>query len=451
MPSGGDDPFRPPNATVLRPKPGAGKRTPPAAAPPPAPSPPSPRRPAPAGRAPAAPSPTPEPTPRFPGGQGLNPLVSAAVPLLLMVGGMRSSTIQGDVPALRRQALEEIRRFEENARAAGIANEVIIAGRYAICAALDEAVLSTPWGAHSDWAQQTLLNTLHREAYGGEKFFEMLDRIAQDPERRIDLIELQYLCIALGFTGKFSLLDQGGARLEAKQHETFQRIRTVRSPSEDELSLHWKGVEDKRNRLVRYLPWWVALAASLAVIAGTFFFFKYRLDAQAEPVYAGLAQIGTETETPAAAAGTAVPAGPTLRQLLADEESRGHLKIEENGNQTRILLIAPELFATGSATLDARYSATLHAVGAALEKIPGRVLIEGHTDDQRPRTLEFRDNYDLSRARAASVKKILSTEVRNPARLEIVAKGDSQPRYKPPSTPENRAKNRRVEIVHVRE
>jgi type VI secretion system protein ImpK len=367
-----------------------------------------------------------------------------------MVGGMRSSTIQGDVPALRRQALEEIRRFEENARAAGIANEVIIAGRYALCAALDESVLATPWGAHSDWAQQTLLNTLHREAYGGEKFFEMLDRIAQDPERRIDLIELQYLCIALGFTGKFSLLDQGGARLEAKQHETFQRIRTIRSPSEDELSLHWKGVEDRRNRLVRYLPWWVALAASLAVIAGTFFFFKYRLDAQAEPVYAGLAQIGTETE-PAATSATAVPAGPTLRQLLADEESRGHLKIEENGNQTRILLIAPELFATGSATLDARYSATLHAVGTALEKIPGRVLIEGHTDDQRPRTLEFRDNYDLSRARAASVRKILSTEVRNPARLEIVAKGDSQPRYKPPSTPENRAKNRRVEIVHVRE
>jgi len=115
------------------------------------------------------------------------------------------------------------------------------------------------------------------------------------------------------------------------------------------------------------------------------------------------------------------------------------------------MLIAPELFATGSATLDPRYSQILHTVGAALEKIPGRVLIEGHTDDLRPRTLEFRDNYDLSRARAASVRKILSTEVRNPARLEIVAKGDSQPRYQPPDTSENRSRNRRVEIVHVRE
>src|SRR6267378_2789051 len=194
MPSG-DDPFRPSNATVLRPKPGAGKR--PAAAPPPAPPPPS--APPPTFRRGSAPQPGPGPAAlrRLPG-QGLNPLVSAAVPLLLMAGGMRGSTIQGDVPALRRQALEEIRGFEESARAAGIANEVIIAGRYALCAALDEAVLATPWGAHSDWAQQTLLNTLHREAYGGEKFFEMLERIAQEPGLRIDLIELQYLCIALG-------------------------------------------------------------------------------------------------------------------------------------------------------------------------------------------------------------------------------------------------------------
>jgi type VI secretion system protein ImpK len=448
MPTGGsDDPFRPSNATVLRPKPGAGKRTPAAATPaPPAPAAPV-RRPAPAPGAGPLPG---DSVLRGTAGEGLNPLVTAAVPLLLMVGGMRSSTIQGDVPALRRQALEEIRRFEENARAAGIAQEVIIAGRYALCAALDEAVLATPWGAHSDWAQQTLLNALHREAYGGEKFFEMLERIAQDASRRIDLIELQYLCIALGFAGKFQVLEQGQTRLAQTQHDIFQRIRTVRSPSEPELSLHWRGVQDRRSRLVRYLPWWVALAASLAVVTGAYVFYKYRLDAQSDPIYAALAQIGTESPvvTPTA---TAVPAGPTLRQLLADEEAAGRVGIEENGAQTRVTLKAPELFATASASIDPRYNQTLHAIGAAIEKVPGRVLIEGHTDDQPVRSFAFGDNYALSRARAESVKKILSTEVRDPARLEIVGKGPSQPRYQPASAPENRVRNRRVEIIHVRE
>jgi type VI secretion system protein ImpK len=278
----------------------------------------------------------------------------------------------------------------------------------------------------------------------------MLERIAQDPVHRIDLIELQYLCIALGFAGKFQLLEHGQLRLAQTQHDIFQRIRTVRSPPEQELSLHWHGVRDQRHRLVRYLPWWVAVAAALAVITAAFGFFKYRLDSQADPIYAALAPIGTESAA-AAPASTAPAVGPTLRQLLTEEESSGRVRIEENGAETRITLIAPELFGTASATLDPRYGKTLHAIGVALEKVPGRVLIEGHTDDQPVRSFAFRDNYALSRARAESVKKILSTEVRNPARLEVVAKGPSQPRYTPASAPENRVRNRRVEIIHVRD
>ena len=63
----------------------------------------------------------------------------------------------------------------------GVANEIVLAARYVLCAALDEAVLSTPWGAQSEWAQHPLLVALHREAWGGEKFFEMLDRVSTDP------------------------------------------------------------------------------------------------------------------------------------------------------------------------------------------------------------------------------------------------------------------------------
>jgi type VI secretion system protein ImpK len=439
MANGDDDPFRPPNATVLRPRPG-GRR--PAAEPPP-----------PAAARPAAP-------PAGPGaevpalvralpGQGLNPLVAAAVPLLLMAGGLRGSTVPGDVPGLRRQALDEIRRFEERATASGVPNEVIIAGRYALCAAIDEAVLATPWGAHSDWAQQTLLNTLHREAYGGEKFFVMLERILQDPERRIDLIELQYTCVALGFAGKYQVEDGGQALLEDVLHQTHRRIRDVRSDPPPELSLRWRGVEDRRNRLVRYLPWWVVVAAAAAILSITFVIVKYRLDDRAAPVYAALGAIGTE------GFGTAAPvapaSGPTLRELLRDDEARGTLAIEEDGGRTRITLVGPELFAPASATVDPGFRATLHDIGAAIDRVPGRVLVEGHTDDQPLKSFGYHDNFDLSRERAASVARIMGADVHNAARIEIVGRGSAEPRYRPENLPENRARNRRVEIIHVRE
>ena len=97
----------------------------------------------------------------------------------------------------------------------------------------------------------------------------------------------------------------------------------MRSAPEQELSLRWHGVEDQRHRLVRYLPWWVALVAALAVITTTFVFFKHRLDNQADPIYATLASIGTETTAaaPATATPTGVPLAQTLRQLLADQVS----------------------------------------------------------------------------------------------------------------------------------
>ena len=94
-------------------------------------------------------------------GLGLSPLVRAASPLLLLAGQLRGTLSVPDVAGLRRHALEEIRRFEERARAAACPSEIVTAARYVLCAGLDEAVLSTPWGAQSEWAQQTLLVALH--------------------------------------------------------------------------------------------------------------------------------------------------------------------------------------------------------------------------------------------------------------------------------------------------
>ncbi len=170
-------------------------------------------------------------------------------------------------------ALEEIRRFEELARGAGIHNDVVLAARYVLCAALDESVLSTPWGAQSEWAQHPLLVALHREAWGGEKFFEMLDRISQDPARYLDLMELQYLALALGFAGKYQVQERGHERLAAIQQDLYRKIRNHRGQPQSELSLRWRGLEDRRNPLIRYVPWWVVGAAALAILTVAYTFY----------------------------------------------------------------------------------------------------------------------------------------------------------------------------------
>jgi type VI secretion system protein ImpK len=442
-----DDPFKPSDATVLRPRPGGGRRQP-GSVPPGgyvSPSAPEPATVGPRGGAYAEPVTS---SAQQWLGIGLSPLVRAASPLLLLAGQLRSTLSVPDVPGLRRHALEEIRRFEERARAAAVQSEVVMAARYALCAGLDEAVLSTPWGAQSEWAQQTLLVALHREAWGGEKFFEMLDRVSSDPARHMDLMELQYLCLAFGFSGKYQVANRGDARLSEVQHDLYQKIRAHRGVPQMDLSLRWRGLEDRRNPLIRYVPWWVVGAAALAIVTLTFVVAYARLGRAAAPVHTELANVGLEDFT---SPRPAVPLpGPTLKQLLAADEQAGAMTVEEDGGLTKITLLARDLFASGSASLNTRYNVTLQHIAAALNKVPGRVLVRGHTDDQPLTSLRYRDNFELSRERAVSVVKLLQPALNNPARLEWNGAGSSEPRYTPESTQENRARNRRVEIVHVR-
>jgi type VI secretion system protein ImpK len=430
-----DDPFNRPEATVLRPRPGAGRRGHPEARPQQAPSS--------FGEVEALPLET-----RDLLGIGLNPLVRAASPLLLLAGRLRSAISPMDVGGLRRYALDEIHRFEEHARTAGVSGDMVTAARYVLCAALDEAVLATPWGSQSEWAQHPLLVALHRETWGGEKFFEMLGRVSLDPAKYIDLMELQYLCLAFGFAGKYQVMDRGHEQLAGVQQTLYRKIRQHRDAPNDELSIRWRGLEDRRNPVIRYVPWWVVGAAALAVLAITFTVFYAGLARRTAPLHAELARIGLDDfATPVAAA---PQPGPTLKQLLAPEEQRGLLTAEEQSGRTVVTLLARDLFASGSATMGAGHDETIRRIALALNQTPGRVLVVGHTDDQPVRSLRYQDNFELSRERAVSVVRALEQTIDNKARISFTGVGASEPRYQPESAPENRARNRRVEIVHVR-
>jgi len=431
-----DDPFKPSDSTVMRPRPGAGRRG--------------------AGEtnviprsAPAAPrvDTAPVSAPEFLG-KGLSPLVQAASPLLMLTGQLRGTLAAPDVSTLRRHAMEEIRRFEERARASGISTDVVMAARYVLCAGVDEAVLSTPWGSQSEWRQQSLLVALHREAWGGEKFFDMLDRISEDPSRHIELLELQYLSMALGFAGKYHVQDRGHVRLDEIRHELSRKIREQRGVPQPDLSIRWRGLEDRRNPLIRYIPWWVVGAAALAILSLAFTIYYARLGTAASPAHAALAKIGSFDLAPRPDA--APVSGPTLKQLLAPDERNGTVSVEEEApGSSRVTILAPDLFASGSATLNAQHMAIVQRIADAVRQVPGRVMVEGHTDDQPIKSLRFRDNFELSRERAVSVATILQKALDNPGRVKWRGVGPSEPRYGPETGPDYRARNRRVEILHV--
>ncbi|WEN16898.1 type IVB secretion system protein IcmH/DotU [Rhodanobacter sp. AS-Z3] len=386
-------------------------------------------------------------------GGGLNALVQAASPLLLLAVQLRNSVSQPDAAHLREQVIAQVRQFESNAQAAGIAAQTITAARYVLCATLDESVMNTPWGQQSGWAAKTLLVVFHGESYGGEKFFIILDRLCADFSKHIDLIELMYICLALGFGGRYQIEADGRAKLADIQEELYRRLKSQRPPAVEELAPHWRGIEDRRNPLVRHVPLWVIVAAAACLLLGAFLYFFTRLNELSSPVSAQVVQIGLKTAVPPddALRRQAQPpvARKSLKQLLAPEEQAGALTVDEKPDGSALVrLNATAMFASGGTEVTDKQIPMLHAITAALNQVPGRVVVVGHTDDQPVHSLRFKDNYALSAERAKSVLQILSQGIDNAGRLESSGAGSSQPIALPPDLPANRARNRRVEILY---
>ncbi len=196
---------------------------------------------------------------------GLNPLINAASTLIAVFQKTRQSISHPDVGGLHQRLCDEIKLFEKKATEAGIRPEIVLSARYSLCAALDEIVLNTPWGSESAWPQRTLLSIFHNETSGGEKFFQLLDRMLEQPAENLYILELMYVLLSLGFEGKYRVIHRGRDTIEQLRDELFTTIRRQRGDYERSLSPSWQGLGKSRNSLAHYLPVWVA-ASILAVV-----------------------------------------------------------------------------------------------------------------------------------------------------------------------------------------
>lgn len=222
---------------------------------------------------------------------GLNPLVNTVSTLIAVFDKTRSSLSHPDVGGLHQRLVGEIKLFENQAREIGIKPEIVLSARYCICAALDEAVLNTPWGSESAWPQRTLLSVFHNETAGGEKFFQILERMLEYPAENLHILELMYILLSLGFEGKFRVIHRGRDMIEQLRDDLFMTIRRQRGEYERSLSPHWKGLGKTRKSLTNYLPLWVVASILGAVLLVSYSGFRVWLFESSSPVVEKLDEI----------------------------------------------------------------------------------------------------------------------------------------------------------------
>ncbi|MEO8630232.1 MAG: DotU family type VI secretion system protein [Betaproteobacteria bacterium] len=410
-------------------------------------------KPAPGGRRPSKPPPTYTGTATLPPEQsgslamsGRTPLLAAANPLFAMAAQLRSTPSHRDPDSLRDSLARSIREFESAARAAGVRGEVVIAARYCLCTLLDETIASTPWGETARWNDRSLLVAFHNEGWGGEKFFALLKRVHQDPGGNIDLLELMYLCLAYGFQGRYRVIDGGRTQIEELRERLNRTIHNTRGDHERELSAHWKGVVDQRNPMIRWATLWVVAAIAALLLFFIYVGFNWSVNRASDPVLALLQSIPGTQAPPPVKHEPPPPSTPRLSVLLAPEIASGLVAVTQREDGEVVTIRGGDLFDSGSAALRAASLPILNRIAQALDQVPGAVLVSGHTDNQRILSARFPSNWHLSKERAAAVVALLAGNMQAPQRLRAEGRADSQPIAANDSA-DNRAKNRRVEIV----
>lgn len=214
---------------------------------------------------------------------GSDALVAAANPLLALVAQLRDAVDFADVAQLRSEVIEQIHKFEEAAVRNGAAAGDVQAARYILCSVIDETVMTTPWGAASDWSTSSLLNRFHNETWGGEKVFAILDRVKTDPRKNIALLKLIDFVLLLGFEGMHRVLDNGRERLADLRDEVGQLVSRNLPPSPSELSAQWQGVGAEKA-LRSFFPLWIVFAAAGFLLVTMYSFHRYRLAVEVAPV-----------------------------------------------------------------------------------------------------------------------------------------------------------------------
>lgn len=375
-----------------------------------------------------------------------NPIISAAKPVLVSSNAMKDSTTQLSIEKVLYKFSTMIEDFESKAEQEGAPYEMVKAAQYCLCAFVDESAVRSGW-ANEEWSQKSLLVSFFDETWGGERFFEILDKAKLDVDKNLYLIEFIYLCLQFGYKGKYQIANNGDTILEQEKNRLIDLIRSKRPETFSLLfqeTLSDKDDDEDKRRW--HIPLWV-IAVLASLIVGIFYILlRFFLGSTMDDTSAQINNLSLPANAPYTVSGSSAVQTKPLAPALQNEVSRDLVEVNDFADRSVITILGDGLFESGSENIQNQFFPVLATIGQALQGINGQVVVTGYTDDTPIQSIAFPSNWHLSQARADAVKEILAGYVDDDERIRSEGRGSTNPVVANDS-PENKAKNRRVEIT----
>jgi len=371
-----------------------------------------------------------------------NPLLEAATDCFSLVISINQSTEMNNLAALKHRCVEAIKRFEADVRNQSLSKDIINNSRYCLCAILDESVLNSPWSS-MEWADESLLSTFHKETFGGEYFYTLLDSALDQPERNKQFLELQFHCFNLGFKGKYRLDSTGSSKVEEYRSQLYHILNQLSGPINNKLSPNWRERVAAGVELRNQIPLWVIFSVLGLISLAVYLFINMKLNNEVSDINKKLSSIHPLAQEQAV--DTKNNQLLILEQLMQTEIQMGIVSITKNNDRIKISISNESLFNPGESKLLPSFQPILEKLALSLEGTKGKILITGHTDDSPINTLKYPSNWHLSLARATQVANSMAKSTHLSGRLWPEGKGSAEPIVSN-SDSASRSLNRRIEI-----
>ncbi|HET9318327.1 MAG TPA: DotU family type IV/VI secretion system protein [Bryobacteraceae bacterium] len=184
-----------------------------------------------------------------------------------------------DANSFRIHMREALKSADQEARKRGYSGDAIQLAIFAVVAFLDESILNSRNPLFADWPRKPLQEELFGTHMAGEVYFQNLQKLLGQPDSAelVDLLEVYYLCVLLGFGGRYSMGNKGDLR--AIMDAVADKIRRVRGTSPD-LSPMWR-LPQEAARTAGGDPWArrlaIAAIACVTLLVVLFVIFKLSL------------------------------------------------------------------------------------------------------------------------------------------------------------------------------
>ncbi|HVO95792.1 MAG TPA: type IVB secretion system protein IcmH/DotU, partial [Terriglobales bacterium] len=318
---------------------------------------------------------------------------------------------------------------EERVKSTGVPLESYREARFAVLSWVDEMILNSTWPQRSQW--QHLMLAYYGTFNAGEEFFRRLEMI---PSQATDVREIYFLCLSLGFQGKYAFGD-GHFQLKDLRHNLYRQLSggdgDIRQIQRRVFPEAYPTTTVKAAARQRLNPWWYVAVLFVPVFLFACFWFLLR--AETNRLIASLDKPITK------------PIEVDWYRSLVEELRRKGIPAEDTPRGVLITL-GSLLFEVNSADLNRQAERKIDDIVETVKRYaPERaIVVEGHAS--REPGVEEERNQRLSEERARTVAEAFARSGFRREKLTAQGFGSRRPVVSN-STEAGRTQNRRVEII----